>query len=1218
MRRKEIVTEEATTEIKTTMINSKNSVLSRDLKIVSWNIHGLMRAKEGLKSLDEEFTEIIDPHKIFCLQETKREVVFPNYRCFNKLRKGSKSGGLCIGIHRSLSEGVKEVETGSEDIIAIKLSIADLDGRPLPLFIVNIYDSPEASSYKMRTKTGQSVSTLQQVLDFFNKGIITQQDKVILTGDFNARTGGLNHTPCCQTDTTHRSSGPVNEIERASQDQVLNARGKLLIDSLASTDLSLLNGCTLGDVMGDHTCHTYNGASVVDYTAVSQNLQKNVQSFTILPFTSISDHRPSSISLGLLNTTVDANALIDSMEPSPNKHKWESDNPEMGKQFLNAQLQEPTIISANTILLTNCKDAEDVIRMNDNITEIYNNIADEVIPIKRKAKPQKVNSTTRRIKPKQCWFDTECINKKRKLRSLAKRLGKTPTDTQVREDYFLLRRCYRGLINTKKTAFIASLSQDIALGTNINWKRFNQLKQMNSPSSNLDVFDMRNFVEFFKDLYRKKELPDNTTRKIEERNSNEDAGIYSLEDSLNLPINTLELKNSIKSLKNGKAVAEDLVANEFLKNSSETVLAALLHLFNECLRLGVYPWSTSVVTPLHKKGSVYDPNNYRAIAVSSNLGKLFSNILLARLIKFRSTHRPDTANQLGFCKNAQTADHALTLHTTIEKYVKIKRVKLYTCFVDFAKAFDTVSREALLYKLWSMGVRGKFYNCLEYMYSRSTAKVKLLSKLSERIDILVGTEQGHPMSPELFKCYIHELSEELNSLENVNIPDLAGRSISHLLWADDLVLMALDGESLDVLLEALFRFCSEWGLTVNTSKTAVMVFNVNGRLLKESHSFTYGSVSIPTAREYCYLGIVFTVSGSMTVTQQKLKQKAFRAYFSLKSSIDMRAVSKLTLFQLFDALIHPVASYGSPVWLPSTNAVKAFVSEKSSVEILKLTASDPLERIHLTFLKWTLGVGTKTSNCAVWGDSGRIPLALSQMKQVFQYVRRLSEMLNNGSPCLARFAFEEQCKLQLPWFKQLSGIYHLCTGETLDEGGPRCSPSILNTNITKIFVTKWEDARNKNGKLGFYNTIKPEFGLEAYLWPANPISSKEVKRIAQLRSSSHMYGIETGRWGQKRESINFRLCPSCCDVNETELLAELPFFEPIIEDEYHVLRTCPAFHDIRLALSDNNKTCLFANIGMMFHPENVQETARYARRIHDRRYPKESKPSGTKKRISKD
>ena len=63
---------------------------------------------------------------------------------------------------------------------------------------------------------------------------------------------------------------------------------------------------------------------------------------------------------------------------------------------------------------------------------------------------------------------------------------------------------------------------------------------------------------------------------------------------------------------------------------------SILHLFNQCLSNGVYPWNVSLVTPLHKKGDRANPDNYRAIAVSSAIGKLFSNILLERLVKFLS------------------------------------------------------------------------------------------------------------------------------------------------------------------------------------------------------------------------------------------------------------------------------------------------------------------------------------------------------------------------------------------------------------------------------------------------------------------------------------------------------------------------------------------------------------------------------------------------------
>ena len=157
------------------------------------------------------------------------------------------------------------------------------------------------------------------------------------------------------------------------------------------------------------------------------------------------------------------------------------------------------------------------------------------------------------------------------------------------------------------------------------------------------------------------------------------------------------------------------------------------------------------------------------------------------------------------------------------------------------------------------------HNFWATLYQNSSAKLKLLSKISEAIEILVGTEQGHPMSPELFKIYLLDLSIDLNDMIGLNLPELNGVMISHLLWADDLVLLALDAKSLQTLINRVYHFCEEWGLSVNISKTAIMVFNKASRQLQESLQFKYGSTRIPSARTYCYLGIVFNLNGSFSV-----------------------------------------------------------------------------------------------------------------------------------------------------------------------------------------------------------------------------------------------------------------------------------------------------------------------------------------------------------------
>ena len=229
-----------------------------------------------------------------------------------------------------------------------------------------------------------------------------------------------------------------------------------------------------------------------------------------------------------------------------------------------------------------------------------------------------------------------------------------------------------------------------------------------------------------------------------------------------------------------------------LKNLNKNGKMLLNKLFNMCLDTGSYPWNNSIISPLHKKGNKDDPDNYRAIAVSSTIGKLFSTILLDRLISFRKQNCPDSPNQLGFTKGAQTYDHILTLNTIVSKYKKLGKT-VHAVFVDFRKAFDSVCREGLFYKLSQLGITGKLYDVLRHMYTNSTAQIKLSDHVSNKIPICKGTEQGHPFSPDLFKVYISDLSP---LLEEPNCPQLMDIIISHLLWADDLIILALDEQTL--------------------------------------------------------------------------------------------------------------------------------------------------------------------------------------------------------------------------------------------------------------------------------------------------------------------------------------------------------------------------------------------------------------------------------------
>ena len=99
--------------------------------------------------------------------------------------------------------------------------------------------------------------------------------------------------------------------------------------------------------------------------------------------------------------------------------------------------------------------------------------------------------------------------------------------------------------------------------------------------------------------------------------------------------------------------------------------------------------------------------------------------------------------QIGFCKGKRTSDHIFVLKTLIDKYTQSGTKRLYTCFVDFRKAFDTVRHEELLLKLRLCGISNLFYNVVKNMYSQSYLSVKVDQfSITDNFQSFIGVRQG--------------------------------------------------------------------------------------------------------------------------------------------------------------------------------------------------------------------------------------------------------------------------------------------------------------------------------------------------------------------------------------------------------------------------------------------------------------------------------------------
>ena len=93
---------------------------------------------------------------------------------------------------------------------------------------------------------------------------------------------------------------------------------------------------------------------------------------------------------------------------------------------------------------------------------------------------------------------------------------------------------------------------------------------------------------------------------------------------------------------------------------------------------------------------------------------------------------------LGFMEENRAPDHIFTLKSVVNKYVtNEKGKKLYSCFVDFRKAFDSVWHNGLFHKLESMGINGNFLDLIKSIYKYTKCAVKINSQI--HTDAHVGT-----------------------------------------------------------------------------------------------------------------------------------------------------------------------------------------------------------------------------------------------------------------------------------------------------------------------------------------------------------------------------------------------------------------------------------------------------------------------------------------------
>jgi hypothetical protein len=140
------------------------------------------------------------------------------------------------------------------------------------------------------------------------------------------------------------------------------------------------------------------------------------------------------------------------------------------------------------------------------------------------------------------------------------------------------------------------------------------------------------------------------------------------------------------------------------------------------------------------------------------LGKKFSGIVSGRLRDWLVDHEVLSTFPAGFVRGKRTLDSVFIIKTIVDKCLREKRGQIYWCFVNFKKAFDSINRAALWFKVRRIGVSENMVNCIRITYEGTKFCVKCgENELTTFAPQTRGARQGCSLSPYLFNNFINEL-----------------------------------------------------------------------------------------------------------------------------------------------------------------------------------------------------------------------------------------------------------------------------------------------------------------------------------------------------------------------------------------------------------------------------------------------------------------------------
>lgn len=395
------------------------------------------------------------------------------------------------------------------------------------------------------------------------------------------------------------------------------------------------------------------------------------------------------------------------------------------------------------------------------------------------------------------------------------------------------------------------------------------------------------------------------------------------------PVSVSNVIEYIKSLKNKKCSVQDLpsMVVKYLSNVIAPVLCALINL---SLSEGVFPdcFKLARVVPLFKGGDNLCLNNYRPISILNIFSKILEKHVCNQLYLYIENNEILNDSQFGF-RHCRGTTQALLRHTGfIYKELDMSNI-VFSMYLDFSKAFDSVNHDILLSKLEFYGVRGLSLQWFKSYLSNRKQYVYVNDRRSSISEVQYSVPQGSNLGPLLFLVFINDLPNCTDYFEYGMFADDCTVSCS--IAKNDFETSHLP---INLNLECIRTWLNSNRIMINTSKTNYMLYSYRGN--PSFHSpIKVGNSEVDQRASVKFLGVILDERLKYDMHVQMISQKIARnvgVLFKL-----CQVIPENILRNLYYTLIGPYIAYAIEVWYSAPNCIsnKIKVLQKKAIRCIK-------------------------------------------------------------------------------------------------------------------------------------------------------------------------------------------------------------------------------------------------------------------------------------------